>query len=324
MKKTRLTICLIIALVSIAAAGHAEFYVIPVGGPRVGTVVSKLPFTITESGLYYLSKSLQTTGNGITVEADNVTILLNGCTISGDGVGSGIYMNGRSNVTVANGTLQGFENGIFEESSSGKNHRAIGIRAISNTRGVRLQGSHHIVRNCTVEGNNTGTGNGITVSSNSRVTGNISYNNANYGIYAYYGSILSENTVYQNGDNGIHVYRSILKHNVAYENGGHGIFAYTNCTVIGNNASKNTNIGVYTYSGATVTQNTANDNDNHGFYCHDGCMYSKNTAYGNANKGFSFFNSSWYSLAHSNTAYGNGTNMDATCYSCTKESNYAP
>ena len=151
-------------------------------------MVSELPFTITESGLYYLSKSLQTTGNGITVEADNVTILLNGCTILGDGVGSGIYMNGRSNVTVANGTLQGFENGILEESTSGKNHRAIGIRAISNTFGIRLPGSHHIVRDCTIEGNNTGTGNGITVWSNSRVIGNISYNNANYGIYAYYGA----------------------------------------------------------------------------------------------------------------------------------------
>lgn len=59
-------------------SGLAEFYVIPVGGPRVGTEIKSLPYTITTPGFYYLTKNLTATGTGITVNAGDVTIDLMG------------------------------------------------------------------------------------------------------------------------------------------------------------------------------------------------------------------------------------------------------
>src|SRR5260370_6407387 len=47
------------------------------------TPISSAPFTISAPGSYYLTKDLSvTTGNGITISADNVTLDLNGFTIS--------------------------------------------------------------------------------------------------------------------------------------------------------------------------------------------------------------------------------------------------
>ena len=47
------------------------------------TPISSLPFTISSSGSYYLTKDLSvSTGNGLTIGADKVTVDLNGFTIS--------------------------------------------------------------------------------------------------------------------------------------------------------------------------------------------------------------------------------------------------
>src|SRR5258707_11700836 len=50
-----------------------------------GTAISILPFTITNSGSYYLAGSLSGTSgqSGINVQADNVTLDMNGFTLTG-------------------------------------------------------------------------------------------------------------------------------------------------------------------------------------------------------------------------------------------------
>ncbi len=88
------------------------------GEPR--SAITNLPYTISQGGSYYLGASLTTTGNGITITADNVTLDLMGFSLTGDGGAAdvGIHVSGtsgtpRRNVAVRNGTVRGFGTGIL-------------------------------------------------------------------------------------------------------------------------------------------------------------------------------------------------------------------
>jgi parallel beta-helix repeat protein len=58
------------------------------------------------------------TGAGLTVGADDITLKLNGHTITGSGVGQGIRVAGRLGVTVKGGTVRNFETGVMVANSS--------------------------------------------------------------------------------------------------------------------------------------------------------------------------------------------------------------
>ena len=49
------------------------------------TPISSLPHTITESGSYYVTGNLSSTGDGIVIEASGVTVDLMGFSLTGDG-----------------------------------------------------------------------------------------------------------------------------------------------------------------------------------------------------------------------------------------------
>lgn len=76
------------------------------------TPIDELPYTITESGSYIVTENLNTGLNGITVEADSVTIDLQGHTLAGSGGNIGVIVFGQG-VEVRNGTIQGFETGLL-------------------------------------------------------------------------------------------------------------------------------------------------------------------------------------------------------------------
>jgi hypothetical protein len=68
------------------------------------------PTTITASGNYILSRNVSaTSGNVVTVQASNVSLDLNGFTLSGSGTANALVLiaDGFSNIEVANGTLSG-------------------------------------------------------------------------------------------------------------------------------------------------------------------------------------------------------------------------
>lgn len=77
--------------------------------------ISSLPFTVDAPGSYVVTRNLQRDGgDGITVNADNVTIDLNGFTLDGVGeTANGILALGRSNLTVRNGVVRRWANGIY-------------------------------------------------------------------------------------------------------------------------------------------------------------------------------------------------------------------
>ncbi len=134
------------------------------------TPISSLPFTISNSGSYYLTKNLSvTSGDAITISTSGVTLDLNGFTISssanpagGTGVllGSAIkdvtILNGhiRGNVTYSNdGSYSGtgFSNGISWAQQPASNVRVSGV-SVSGCllAGISIFPASTIVDHCSV------------------------------------------------------------------------------------------------------------------------------------------------------------------------------
>ena len=315
--------------------------------PRIPISQDDIPLTITQEGSYYLTEDVTASASAIIVEVNDVTIDLMGYRLLGSGAGYGVYINGQTNVEVRNGTVHGFYTGIYEYSSSLRNHRVINVRAVSNAfYGIRLSGYGNLVRDCTVAENGyygisggTGalvTGNisynnqggGIGAGNGSTVIGNTAINNDTYGIYAGNGCTVSNNTSYGNQSWGIRGgYGSNVSGNTSRDNQNTGIQADNGCTVTGNTVYNNNGDGINAYNGSTVKGNTAYGNQASGIYVYTGGSVIGNTSYDNQNYGIYLAGNS---LADQNTSYWNNrsgggySNMNS-CGTCTiTSSNHAP
>jgi len=208
-------------LLSASPVPADELFVVVGGRPAVGTKITSLPYEIKTSGYYYLTGNLTYTGgNGITVSANDVTLDLMGFVLTGSGSNAGNYSgilltSDKSNVEVRNGTVSNWWSGVEQyNSSTGTNHRVIGIRANGNTYGVWLGGSNHLIKGCTATpgtfGSSTGlriTGTGTISDSTVRgfttgiyigggkVSGNVVLNCPGKGINAFGPATISHNSV---------------------------------------------------------------------------------------------------------------------------------
>ena len=232
-------------------------------------------YIIISSGSYYLTGDVDTEKSGIRIGADNVNIDLMGFTLKGPDSGltgliRGIYVLGsRSNVVIRNGTVRDFDKGIYLDYAGAQDHQVIDIRAISNTlSGIYLKGSGHLVKNCTVSDNGKNASPGRVV----------------YGIRAGYGSIITGNTVRNNG----------------YGAAGnvYSISATIGSTVTGNMVSSNGHTatggsiyGIFASQGSTVTGNTVYDTgvdstgNVYGISGHTSCTFTANTIIDNSGGG---------------------------------------
>ena len=222
MRTTLIIMLALFAIGSIAHAGGLEPSAAPAPTmktlveiePRIPISQADIPKTISAPGSYYLTENVNISAAGIaiTVDANDVTIDLAGFVLSGSGPGSGtsygIYMSGRSNVEIRNGTVRDFRYGIIEVNASGQNHRVINARSISNGRyGIYLAGSGHLVKNCTASDNGDSAGNNVTgiwLSSGCTVTGNTVYDNGTLagivvGIQLGAYNLVDQNTTHSNG-----------------------------------------------------------------------------------------------------------------------------
>jgi len=119
------------------------------------------PIRLNTSGSYRLTSNLTAALNnsGIEVNADDVTIDLNGFTLTGGGglIADGIGIGGSKNIEIRNGTIRAFtRSGIFTNSAT-QFIRVIGVTSIGNvTAGIDLQGQGNIIDGCTVWNNGYG------------------------------------------------------------------------------------------------------------------------------------------------------------------------
>jgi len=124
--------------------------------------ITQLPITITQPGTYVLQSDLVTSGNGIVIQSDNVTIDLNGFTITGSSDAStqafGISAFDYSNITISNGSIDGFFYGIYlsdivaskssEADFDDGNHLIDNVTITNSTfRGIRVEGLDNVVSN---------------------------------------------------------------------------------------------------------------------------------------------------------------------------------
>ena len=175
---------------------------------------SGFPISICQPGSYRLSGNLTVSDPGkdaIDISAGNVTLDLNGFTISGPGVctgipislctapgARGIFAPGDS-ISVLNGVVTSFTSGgVFVGNFSSVDE----LRVTSNIgTGLVVGISSNVTRSIVAENG----GHGIAASGPAMVTGNMVYGNQSDGVFASLSTTLSNNTVIQNGSVGISV-----------------------------------------------------------------------------------------------------------------------
>jgi hypothetical protein len=120
------------------------------------TKITKLPYTITASGNYEMTRNWSVASDkvGIVVEApdgSNVVINLGGFLITArttGGNGFGVYSD-HGNTVVYNGTISGFGTGLFFGPGGGKAHD---LRLLGNSLGMSLGGNNIVVQDCSIIG----------------------------------------------------------------------------------------------------------------------------------------------------------------------------
>ena len=318
---------------SVGAAGAGELE--PTAPPTTGTIKTldlvepripikqeDIPLTINEPNSYYFAgnlKSNSVVGNAITIEADNVTIDLIGFELVGPGQQSGanygIYMDGRYNVEIRNGTVKEFgADGICEYNLDwkGKEHRVINVRAITNGGyGIYLKGYAHLVKDCTV---GKSSGGGMYIGHNSTVTGNTIFFNQNSGIYSEDGVTVPGNTVFKTQFCGIiSGTGSTITSNTSYLNEDCGIKAYHGCLVTSNTVYRNnksdtdsSSAGIWVNTRCLVKNNAVSFNKRNNIYVANGeNAIEENLVTGSTGNGINVWGSG--NFITSNRARGNTT-----------------
>lgn len=189
----RFTVCLPVLLASVFAAALSSAPAYAVDGvvlinqstatnglPGCGS--SGFPIVICQPGSYRLSGNLSVPAtSGIEITSDNVTLDLNGFSISCQGPLCGFLANGissaNSGITVRNGKVQGFNGmGAAGIGLPGSDELVDHVRATNNSEGVLIGAG--IVSNCVTSGNFDG-----IYAANALISGNSVSNNKGAGVY---------------------------------------------------------------------------------------------------------------------------------------------
>jgi hypothetical protein len=111
-------------LQTVSAQGEKETEISSISGGRNRTI------EIRRSGNYRLSEDVSVrSGDGIVISASNVTLNLNGNSVTTEagGTGRGIFVNGVSGVSVRNGKVGGFNSNVMVANSVNVNAESLQI-----------------------------------------------------------------------------------------------------------------------------------------------------------------------------------------------------
>jgi hypothetical protein len=265
----------IIALLSLyllspaAALADGDIYA---GGPY-GTKITSLPYVINSPGAYYLGGDLSYSGNGegIAVDADNVTLDLMGFTLTSTGSGInnyGISIRGRNNVEIRNGTVRGWYVGISDHWAMlpiQVRNRVFNIRAEECRTGVSLSGDGTLIQGCTAISSVLHASGFVIDYGTGIITGCVVKNCDGYGIIALGGvTVISGNVVVGNaGITSVGIFSSmgLVMGNEVSNCGATGIWVQGPASLIGNSVntsgSSQTGISIQNPSDPTLLdQNT--------------------------------------------------------------------
>ena len=250
-----------------APSGFSQGSLTPPGAPaptmktldqiEARTPISSLPYTISNSGSYFLTTSLTSvSGDGIDITTNNVTLDLNGFTLLGAGSGAGInVLNPARNLSIRNGVLDSWGNGGVN-ATNGFNCQLERLRE-SNCGNIGLAaGNNCSVLFCTATGNIS---NGIAVGNNCVVrdcTANDNTGLQAFGIQVGSGCVVKDCTTTSNFGGGILVQGNdcLIADNNCSENGGiTGAYVPIGISILGaRNRIDNNNAGNNTYGIAFI------------------------------------------------------------------------
>ncbi len=217
--------------------------------------ISALPFTIDACGSYFLTRCLTGVPGsaGITIDADDVTLDLNGFALIGvPGSLQGIVVQpGRRNVAVLDGTIRSWGgNGV--EAVNAANAQLHDLRASDNGGSGLMVGFAGIIRDCTAS------------------------DNAGSGLVAGLGGIVSRSTANGNGVNGIVAPFAATA---------------TGCVIEGCTARGNSFVGIFAGDGSTVSRSAVTQNGTGGVSVGSGCNVVECTVLLNGEDGINAFDS---------------------------------
>ena len=215
-------------------------------------------FVISQPGSYYLpaNMTVPTGKNGIEITASNVTVDLNGFTITGQtGSTIGIYAVDRQHLRITNGSISGMG--------------AYGIYLASVSITPKQQTIDHVsVRNCGYDGIEFSDG----VISDCQVTGN---NGIGIFIYRTHATVVERCTASGNTSYGIEMFVGSMRDCSATGNGGTGLYCSMG-TITGCFSSKN-DVG-FGGDGINISNCTAYDNTTTGISVGGNALVKNNTA----------------------------------------------
>ncbi|MEM7395846.1 MAG: right-handed parallel beta-helix repeat-containing protein, partial [Verrucomicrobiota bacterium] len=242
------------------------------------TIIDSLPITITQPGSYYLIKDLTKTtvnGDGITIDANEVDIDLNGFAIYGgnfSGIASddGIFILGsQTNIHIYNGTVAGWDGD--------------GINA--------LNADFSIFENLRVSQND---GDGLVTDFNCLIVQCTAFSNGFDGLEGDDGTVIKTSTAGQNGDNGIQTSEGCTVVDCAsFDNETDGFDIGAGSVINGCSATDNGIFGFDIALGSQAIQCTAHDNISNGFDMASACILRDSIASLNGGHGVRVFANSY-------------------------------
>jgi hypothetical protein len=203
---------------------------------------------LTEPGSYVVGRNLSATGDCFVVQADFVTVDLDGFVITGNGTGSAFAESlsvGRHDIVIRNGVITGFASAVgMGHSNSVSVDR---ITATANTFNALVLGDTSTVTNSRITNNN---GLGMLMGARALVTGNTVNENQGAGINVGTGSSIIGNAVGRN-QTGIFVSEGgLVVNNVSRNNRSHGIIMDCPGAAIANTTSQNLGMNFTQLAGA--------------------------------------------------------------------------
>lgn len=315
--------------------GSAESHMKTLNQIEPRSIITSLPFVITNRGSYYLTNNLSGVpgSNGIIIASSDVDLDLNGYSIIGttNAGSSGIVLDPGTNLMnlgIHNGIVSGWaESGVTL--TDGVNCRLKDISAMGNCRQtgtailvgkdwevdncVAFQnyaggfniGNYSRARNCRARENK---GNGFDTGSGTVIENCLAAGNTGNGFFGQTESIIRNCVAMFNTNSGIYVGpNSLAIDNLASQNGVHGLFVGGGSRVSGNLVASNTGNGINAGSNSLIERNQANSNTGAGVYAGWGCRVQDNHATGNGT-GFMAEAGSQRNLFFHNSATDNATN----------------
>ncbi|MFG0257862.1 MAG: hypothetical protein ACF8GE_08180 [Phycisphaerales bacterium JB043] len=256
-----------------------------------------LPYTISSPGSYVLTSDLVgvTGQHGIIIDADNVTLDLNGFTIKGvPGAKSGIYVpTARVNGTILNGTIDGWntigDGAVRAENMTGGAYRSL---SVTNSGSGLFVGVGSRVESCFASGN---IGDGFTLQGSSTIVNCVARQNGHNGFaggqYCVYENCVAENNTGFSFSDGFGISEgSTLFNCSSIGNSGRGFLSrssgnqtpiiLSNCSTSGNSLE-----GIFAGPNTIVTSSQSLNNIGVGISLGDGSRINDCTVEGNGSHG---------------------------------------